>query len=96
MREVRAARVDEVYAREFVLEGDFLGPQVLANGDGVVGPAFNGAVVGDYEGLDSRDGAYASEDAAAGDLVFVEFMAGERGELEERGARVEERSYAAT
>ena len=50
-RQERAARIDEVDARQAVLQRDFLRPQMLLYGHRVVGAAFDGGVVGDDHAL---------------------------------------------
>ena len=51
-RQVRAAGVDEVQARQPVLLGDFLRPQVLLHRQRVLGAALHGGVVADEHALD--------------------------------------------
>ena len=46
-RQVCAAAVDEIDARQLVLERDLLGPEMLLHGHREVGPALDGRVVGD-------------------------------------------------
>ena len=64
-REERPAAVDEVDARQAVLEGDLLGPQVLLDGHRVVGAALDGRVVGDDHAGRALDAADAGDDAGA-------------------------------
>lgn len=53
---------------------------MLLDGDGVVGTAFHGAVVGDNHAFDAGDTADTGDDAASGDgFSRVEIVAGERG-----------------
>ena len=50
-RQEGAARIDQIDAGQPVLERDLLRAQVLLHGDGVVGPALDGRVVGDDDAL---------------------------------------------
>lgn len=89
--QVGAAAVDEVQAGQLVLLGDGLGAQVLLDGDGVVRAALDGAVVGDDDARDALDDAHARDDAARGHVgLRVQLEAGERAQLEEGRARVDE------
>ena len=54
-RQEGAARVDEVDARQAVLEGDLLGAQVLLHRDRKVGAALHRGVVGDDHRLAAVD-----------------------------------------
>mmetsp|Transcript_7424 Transcript_7424/g.17919 ORF Transcript_7424/g.17919 Transcript_7424/m.17919 type:complete len:372 (+) Transcript_7424:1242-2357(+) len=91
-RQVGAARVDEVHAGQPVLRGDLLRAQVLLHRDRVVRPAFDRRVVGDDHHLPAGDHPDARDDAATRHLLrAVHLVAGEGGELEEGGARVDER-----
>ena len=89
-RQERAAGVDEVDARQPVLGGDCLRAQVLLHRDRVVGAALDRRVVGDDHGLPAADPADAGDDAGAGHGVAVHPGRGERAQLEERAARVEQ------
>ena len=82
-RQERAARVDQVDARQAVLERDLLGPQVLLHRERVVGAALHRGVVGDDHRLAPRDAADAGDDARAGGVVVVAAVGGERRQLEE-------------
>ena len=53
-RQERPARVDQVDAREPVLAGHLLGPEVLFDRDGVVGAPLDGGVVGDDDAAPAR------------------------------------------
>ena len=62
-RQERAARVDEVDARQPVLERDLLRAQVLLHRDRIVGAALDRRVVGDDQHLAARHAADAGDDA---------------------------------
>ena len=89
-RQERAARIDEVDARQPVLERDLLRAQVLLDGHRVVGAALDRRVVGDDDAGRALDPADAGDDPGARRLVVVQAVRGERAQLEERRARVEE------
>ncbi len=88
--EERAARVDEVDARQAVLAGDLLRAQVLLHGERVVRAALDRRVVRDDHALAALDDADAGDDARRRRVAVVELPGGERVQLEERGARVDE------
>ena len=84
------AAVDEVDARQPVLERDFLGPEVLLDRDRVVRAALDGGVVGDDHAGRPLDPADPGDDPRARRLVVVHAPGGERAQLEEGRPRVEE------
>jgi hypothetical protein len=63
---------------------------VLLHRHRVVGAALDGRVVGDDDALATGDAADAGDDAGAGSLVAVHAGGGQRRQLEERAARVEQ------
>ena len=89
-RQERAARIDQVDARQPVLERDVLRAQVLLDRDRVVGAALHRGVVADDHALDAAHAADAGDHAAGRDPVAVQLVAGELPDLEERRARVEQ------
>jgi hypothetical protein len=94
-RQERAAGVDQGDDREPVGAGDLLCPQVLLDGDRVVGAALDRRVVGDHDAGAAADLAEAGDDPGAGHGVGVAGGAvhpggGQRTELQERAARVEQ------
>jgi hypothetical protein len=80
----RATRVDEVDARELVVERDLLRPQVLLHRDRVVGAALDRGVVGDDHAAPARHHADPGDDARGRRVAAVHAVRGERGQLEER------------
>ena len=91
-RQERAAAVDEVHARQPVLERDLLRPEVLLHGHRVVGAALDRGVVGDDHTGRALDPADAGDDPGARRVVVVEAGRGERAELEERAPGSSSRS----
>ena len=63
LRQERAARVDEVDARQAVVQRDLLRAQVLLHRHRVVGAALDGGVVGDDDALAPGDPPDAGDDA---------------------------------
>jgi hypothetical protein len=95
-RQEGPAGVDEVDAGQPVVAGDGLGAEVLLDRDRVVGAALDGRVVADHHALAAADASDAGDDAGRGDGVGVIGSAavhagrGQRAQLEERAARVQE------
>ncbi len=89
-RQEGAAGVDEVDAREPVLLGDLLRAQVLLHGEREVRAALDGRVVRDDHALAALDDADAGDDPGARRVAVVQLPGGERVQLEERGAGIDE------
>ena len=89
-RQECAAAVDEVDARQPVLEGDLLRPEMLLDRHREVRPALDGRVVGDDDAEGALDAADAGHDPRGGRLVVVHPAGGQRAELEERRPGVEQ------
>ena len=89
-REERAARVDEVEARQTVLPRDLLCAEMLLHGERVVRAAFHRRVVGDDHALPALDDADPGDDPGRRCVAVVQVPRGERVQLEERGTRVDE------
>ena len=94
-RQERAAGVDQRDHRQLVGARDLLRAQVLLDGDRVVGAALDGGVVGDHHAGAAVDLAEAGDDPGARHHVGAAGLAvhpgrGQRAELEERAARVEQ------
>ena len=89
-RQERAAGVDQVDARQPVLGGDLLQPEVLLDRHREVGAALDGGVVGDDGDLATADDADAGDDPRARRLAVVHVPGRERRELEERRPGIDE------
>ena len=89
-RQERAAGVDEVDARQPVLQRDLLCAQMLLDRHRVVGAALDRRVVGDDHALAPGHPADAGDDSRAGALVVVHAVGGQRGHLEQRAAGIEQ------
>ena len=94
VRQVRAARIDEIDARQVVLAGDLLRPQVLLDGQRVVRAALDRRVVADDHAFAAADAADAGDDAGGGDRSVVHAVRGQLRELEKRRAGIEQRADA--
>jgi hypothetical protein len=90
-REKSATRIDEVHARQPILERDLLGPHVLPDRHRIVRAPFDGGVVGDNQDLAARHAADTRHDAGRRCVAVVEVPGGQRRELQERGSLVEQR-----
>ncbi len=89
-RQERAARVDEVDARQPVLLGHLLRAQVLLHREREVRAALDGRVVRDDHALAALDDADPGHDPGARRVAVVHLPGGERVQLEEGGAGVDE------
>ncbi len=90
-RQVRAARVDEVDARQVVFAGDRLRAQVFLDRDRVIGATLDRRVVGDDHALAPGDPADPADQAAGRNpVVAVHLVPGELADLEKRRAGVEQ------
>ena len=89
-RQKRAARIDQVDARQAVLERDLLRAQVLLHGHRVVRAALDRRVVGDDQHLAARHAADAGDEAGGRRLVVVHVERGQRRQLEKRRAGIEQ------
>ena len=89
-RQKRAAGVHEIETREPVFQRHLLRPQMLLDGDRVVGAAFHRRVVGDHHHFTTRDAPDAGDEPGAWRGVVVHAAGRQRRELEERRIRVQQ------
>ena len=89
-RQEGTARVDEIDARQPILQRDLLGAQVLLDRHRVVGAALDGGIVGDDHAFAPRHPPDPGDDPGARRLVAVHAARGQRGQLQERAARIEQ------
>ena len=90
VRQVRAAAVDQIDARQPVLLGDLLRAQMLLDRQRIIGAALHRRVVADDHHLPARDAADAGDDPGAGHFALVHVAGGELADLEERRAGIEQ------
>ena len=89
-RQVRAAGVDEVDARQPVVQRHLLRAQVLLDRQREVRAALDRRVVGDDDDLAPVHAADAGDDPGRGRVAVVEAVRGHRRQLEQRRAGVEQ------
>jgi hypothetical protein len=94
VRQVRAARIDQIDAGQPVLARNFLRPQVLLDRHRIVGAALHGRVVADDHAFAAADSADARDDPGRGDRAVVHLVRGELRELEERRPGIDQRADA--
>jgi hypothetical protein len=93
-RQVGAAAVDQIDARQPVLARHFLGAHVLLDRHGEIGAALDGGVIADDHALTARDAPDARDDAGAVDVLGVHAVGGHRRQLEEWRAGIDEPQHA--
>lgn len=84
------AAIDKVNAGEVVFESDFLGAEVFFDGDGEVGSAFDGGIVGDDYALAVVDASDPGDDTCSRGGGIVHVMGGEGGKFKEWCTGIEE------
>ena len=94
LRQVGAAGVDQIDARQPVLARDLLRAQVLLHRHREIGAALDGGVVAHDHALAPRDAADARDDAGAVDVLGVEAEGRQRRQLQERRARIDQPQHA--
>ena len=85
-----AARIDEVDARQPVLQGDLLRAQMFLHRHRVIRAAFHRRIVSNNDDIPARHDADAGDDAGARRVVLVHAIAGQRRELEKPRIRVDQ------
>ena len=88
-RQVGAAGIDQIDARQPVLDRDLLRPKVFLDGDGEVGAALDGGVVGHDHHLAAAHASDAGDEPGSRRLVVVHPPGGQRRQLEKGGVGVE-------
>src|ERR1019366_4217397 len=88
-RQVRAARIDQVYTRQADFAGNLLCPQVLLDRDGMISAAFDGRVIADHETFAPPDASRVGNQAVYGCLVVVQTEPGQLRELQKWTAGVQ-------
>ncbi len=89
-RQEGAAGVDQVDARQPILQRDLLRAQMLLDRNRVVRAAFDGRVVGDDHAFAPGHPSDAGDHARAGALVVVHAVGGQSRDLEKWAAGVEQ------
>ena len=89
-RQEGTAAVDEIDARQPVLERDVLRPEVFLDGHRVIRAALDRGVVGDDDAGRVLHPADPGDDAGSRRVVVVQAVRGERAQLEEGRTRIEQ------
>ncbi len=89
-RQVGAAGIDQIDARQPVFECDLLRPQMLFHRDGEIGAALDGGVVGDDDAFAPLDPADAGDQSGAVDGVLIHAVRRERRQLKEWRAGIDD------
>ena len=94
VRQIGAAGIDQIDARQPVLARDLLGAQMLLHRHRIVGAALDGGIVADDDAFAAGDAADAGDESGAVNVVVIHAVGGERREFEERRAGVDQRHHA--
>ena len=94
VRQVGAAAIDQIDARQPVLARDLLRADMLLHRHRIVSAALDRGVVAHDHAFAAFDAADAGDDAGGMDRVLVHAEGREIGELEERGAMIDQRHHA--
>ena len=90
VRQVRAAGIDQIDARQPVLARDLLRAQMLLHRHRIIGAALDRRVVADDHAFAALDAADAGDDAGAVNRVVIHAVGGERRQFEKRRARIDQ------
>ena len=93
LRQVGAAGIDEIDARQPVLHRDFLCAEMLLHRHRIIGAALHRGVVAHDDAFDAADPAHAGDHARARRVVVVHVHRRQRRQLEERRAGIEQRPH---
>ncbi len=89
VREVGAARIDEIDARQPVLQRDLLRAQMLLHGHRIIGAALDGGIIADNHHLAAGDPPDACDHAGGVDIPLIHAEGGKRAHLEKGRAGIE-------
>ncbi|MNT36968.1 hypothetical protein D3C72_1730830 [compost metagenome] len=89
-RQVGAARIHQVDARQAVLLGNGLGAQVFFHGQRVIRAAFYRGVVGDDHALDAFHATDPGDHARSGDVFAIHLIRRQLADLQKRRTRIEQ------
>ena len=94
VRQIGAAGIDQIDARQTVVARDFLGAQMLLHGHRIIGAALHRRIVDDDDAFLAHHRADAGDDAGCRNILAVHAISGERRQLEEGRARIEQEADA--
>ena len=87
--QVRAAGIHQIHTRQAVLLTDFLGAQMLFDGHGIIGAAFDRGIVGNNDGLAALNQPDAGDNAGRGRIV-IHAVRGQGRQLQKRRIRIKQ------
>ena len=90
IRQICPARINQVNAWQPVLASNLLGPQVLLDGDRVIGPAFDRRVITNHDTFAPGDATDPRDQSRRRRFCVVHAKRSQRGTLEKRAARIEQ------
>ena len=90
VRQVRAAAIDEVDARQMVFHRNFLRAQVFLDGDREIGAAFDGRVIADDQAFPAFNAPDTRDQARARRFAVIHTVGGQGADLEEGAAGVDQ------
>ena len=93
VRQVGAAGIDQIEARQPVVARDLLGAQMLLHRHRIIGAALDGGIVADDDAFAASDPTDAGDDAGAMDGVVVHPVGGKRRQFEKRRAGIDQRHH---
>ncbi len=89
-RQVGAARVHQINARQAILLGDGLRTQVLLHGERVIRATFHRRIVGDDHALDAFNATNPGDHPGSRHVFAVNRMGGQLADFEKRRARIKQ------
>ncbi len=89
-RQVGAAGIHQIDARQAVLLGDRLGAQMLLYGQWVIGTAFDRGIVGDDHAFDALDPADSGDHPSSRYLFAVHLMCSQLADFQKRRTGVQQ------
>ena len=81
VRQIGAATIDQVNARQVVFERNLLGPQMLLHRHWIIGAAFDRSIIADDHTFAAFNAANAGDDASTRRLIIIHIVRGERPNL---------------
>ena len=90
IRQIRAAGIHQIHARQMVFRGDLLGAHVLLHRHRIVRAALHRGVVADNHALLTGDAANAGDHAGARRVVVIHAERRQLRQFQERRARIEQ------
>jgi hypothetical protein len=93
-RQERPARIDEIDTRQMILLRDFLCPQMLLHGQGIVSTAFHSGIVGNDHAFGAVHPADPAYDSGGRHLVLINLPCRKLADFQERRTLIEEHAYA--